>query len=95
MSASTTLTERVGEAIGDIVTPLILPIVERNLVPDVILRSGIKQQLAGELAKVKKLSPMEIAETTSAFIKELKTMPIGKISQHSCGCTYMKWNCCN
>ena len=78
------LTERIGETIGDIITPLVLPIVERNLVPDIILRTGIKQQLEGELAKVKKLSPMEIAARTSAFIKELKSMPIGKRTKFAC-----------
>ena len=82
MSTSTTITERLGDAIGDVITPLILPVVERNLIPDIVLRTGIKHQLAGELAKVKKLSPMEIADITGAFIKELKSMPIGKITMY-------------
>ena len=54
------LIERAGEFIGNQLTPLVLPIVERNLVPDILLRLAIKQQLNGELQKVKKLSTTEV-----------------------------------
>ena len=59
------LIERAGEFIGNQLTPLVLPIVERNLVPDILLRLAIKQQLKGELQKVKKLSTTEVQVTSN------------------------------
>ena len=70
------LYEKIGAAIGNTLTPLALPIVERNVIPDVVLRFAIKQQLAGELAKVKKLSVTEIQDKTREFVQELRSMPI-------------------
>ena len=46
------LLETIGNTIGETITPLALPLVERNVVPDALLRFAIKQQLSGELAKV-------------------------------------------
>lgn len=53
-----------------------MPIVERNLVPDVILRMGIKQELTGSLTKIKALSHTEQKEKEMEFIDEIKKMPI-------------------
>ncbi|RYH07385.1 hypothetical protein EON65_41825 [archaeon] len=53
-----------------------MPIVERNLFPDVLLRMGIKQEIEMELVKMKKRSAEDKAAFKSAFVKELLTMPI-------------------
>ena len=55
-----TVVEKVGDAVGYVLTPLVLPVVERNLVPDIVLRFAIRQQLAGELAKLKMMSTTQI-----------------------------------
>jgi len=60
----------------NILTPLVLPIVERNLVPDAILRLGIRRELEMELAKVSTLSVEEKAEKLVKFIAEIKKLPI-------------------
>lgn len=53
-----------------------LPIVERNLVPDAILRLGIRRELEMELAKVSTLTVEEKAEKLVNFIAEIKKLPI-------------------
>ena len=74
------------------ITPFVLPVVERNVIPDVIVRAGkankflginiykifigIRAQLSGELQKVKKLSMEEQLEAEVNFVKELKSLPI-------------------
>ncbi len=57
-------------------TPLLLPIVERNLIPDLVLRFGIRREIEMELAKIHKLTTEEKATKTRKFVAELKTMPI-------------------
>lgn len=53
-----------------------LPIVERNLLPDAVLRLGIRREIAMELAKINKMTAEEKATKTRDFVAELKTMPI-------------------
>jgi len=60
----------------EVVTPVVLPIVENNLIPDFLLRMAIRQQLGGELARVKLMSSEDVQKKTSAFVKELKELPI-------------------
>jgi hypothetical protein len=50
----------------------VLPILERNLVPD----AGIQRELEMELQKINKLTVEEKAEKNRTFVEELKTMPI-------------------
>jgi cyclopropane-fatty-acyl-phospholipid synthase len=57
-------------------TPIALPVIERNIVPDWILRSAIRQEIEMELAKIYKLTSEERAAKVQAFVEELKTMPI-------------------
>lgn len=59
-----------------VITPLLLPVVERNIVPDLLLRMGIRQELEMELSKVKKLSSEEKAAALQRFIAEIKSLPI-------------------
>ena len=77
------LIERAGEFIGNQLTPLVLPIVERNLVPDILLRLAIKQQLNGELQKVKKLSTTEV-QVSNNDINWYLYMLIESINFHEC-----------
>jgi cyclopropane-fatty-acyl-phospholipid synthase len=53
-----------------------LPIVEANIVPDSILRLGIRRELEMELNKIQKLTNEEKMKKKQAFIAELKTLPI-------------------
>lgn len=68
--------EFVGEVIRHRLTPMILPVVERNLLPDVVIRFGIQRELEMELQRINKMTTAEKVEKTRAFVKELKTMPI-------------------
>ena len=49
---------------------------ERNLLPDVVIRFGIQRELEMELQRINKMTTSEKVEKTRAFVKELKTMPI-------------------
>ena len=60
----------------NVLTPLILPIVERNLVPDAILRLGIRRELEMELLKVSTLTIEEKATKLRNFVEEIKKLPI-------------------
>ena len=68
--------EFVGELIRHRLTPMVLPVVERNLLPDVVIRFGIQRELEMELQRINKMTTSEKVEKTRAFVKELKTMPI-------------------
>jgi cyclopropane-fatty-acyl-phospholipid synthase len=50
--------------------------VEQNLVPDAILRVGIRREIDMELVKIKTLSAAQRMAKKQAFIRELKAMPI-------------------
>lgn len=76
MLVSYSYRENIGKAIQSIVTPLFLPIVERNLIPDAIVRLGIRLELSGDFAEVKKLSSEKQLEKEISFVKELKSLPI-------------------
>ena len=68
--------EFVGELIRHRLTPMVLPVMERNLIPDVVIRFGIQRELEMELQRINKMTTAEKVEKTRAFVKELKTMPI-------------------
>jgi tRNA G46 methylase TrmB len=68
--------QAVGSIVGSVIQPLILPVVEKNLVPDIVLRAGIKAYIAGDLARVKRMTATQVQEHTRAFVKELKGLPI-------------------
>lgn len=53
-----------------------LPIVERNLVPDAIIRLGIRRELEMELLKVTTLTVEERATKVREFVAEIKKLPI-------------------
>ena len=58
------------------ITPAVLPILERNLVPDAVIRFGIQRELEMELQKINKLTVEEKAEKNRLFVEELKKLPI-------------------
>jgi hypothetical protein len=58
------------------ITPAVLPILERNLVPDAVIRFGIQRELEMELTKINKLTVEEKAEKNRLFVEELKKLPI-------------------
>ena len=58
------------------ITPAALPILERNLVPDFLIRLGIQRELEMELVKINKLTVEEKAEKNRTFVEELKKLPI-------------------
>jgi cyclopropane-fatty-acyl-phospholipid synthase len=60
----------------NIITPLVLPIVERNLIPDAIIRLGIRRELEMELLKVSTLTVEEKATKLREFVEEIKKLPI-------------------
>lgn len=47
-----------------------------NLVPDVIIRYGVRQELNGDLQKVQVLNSSEKKDKEMAFVKELRGLPI-------------------
>ena len=53
-----------------------LPIVEKNLLPDIILRFGMQRELAYELNKVKKMTSETKLAKKLEFVKSIKKMPI-------------------
>lgn len=55
---------------------MLLPIVEKNLFPDVILRFGMQRELAYELNKIKKMTSETKLAKKLEFVKSIKTMPI-------------------
>eukprot|EP00636_Phaeomonas_parva_P015447 CAMPEP_0118876946 /NCGR_PEP_ID=MMETSP1163-20130328/17428_1 /TAXON_ID=124430 /ORGANISM="Phaeomonas parva, Strain CCMP2877" /LENGTH=355 /DNA_ID=CAMNT_0006812607 /DNA_START=48 /DNA_END=1115 /DNA_ORIENTATION=- len=55
---------------------MMVPLVEMNVVPDFIVRWGIRRMMADRQAKVDAMSAEEKAEATRAFAEELKTFPI-------------------
>lgn len=55
---------KIGEQVRFHVVPALLPIVERNLVPDSLVRFGIRRELAMELAKVKSLTTEQQMDKT-------------------------------
>ena len=59
-----------------VATPVLLPIVEKNLFPDVILRFGMQRELAYELNKIKKMTSETKLAKKLEFVKSIKTMPI-------------------
>jgi cyclopropane-fatty-acyl-phospholipid synthase len=61
---------------------LVMPIVERNLLPDVLIRMGIRQELNGDLQQIKNLDICQQKEKEIEFVEELKTMPIA-VAQES------------
>lgn len=59
-----------------VATPILLPIIEKNLFPDLILRFGMQRELDYESNKVKKLTYEAKLTKKMEFIKSLKTLPI-------------------
>ena len=53
-----------------------LPILERNYVPDFLIRYCARMEIAMELAKLKALKSEDEIKNKIEFVKELKTMPI-------------------
>eukprot|EP01036_Dinobryon_divergens_P024114 gene24114-32531_t len=70
------LNDKLGELIRTVATPVLLPIVEKNLFPDVILRFGMQRELAYELNKIKKMTSETKLAKKLEFVKSIKTMPI-------------------
>jgi cyclopropane-fatty-acyl-phospholipid synthase len=55
---------------------MVMPIVERNLVPDALIRMGIRQELSGDLQRVRNMTITQQKEKEMEFVDEIKTMPI-------------------
>jgi len=70
------VTETIGELIRSTITPLVLPVVERNYIPDSVLRFAIRREIAMEIAKIKKLTFAELITKKLSFVNELKSLPI-------------------
>ena len=63
------------------VIPLLLPAVEQNWVPDPVLRTAIRRELAGELYKIAHLSVEDKRNVEANFVNELKSLPIAIAQQ--------------
>jgi len=61
-----------------IAQPLLLPFVEANLIPDFLVRWGIRQLLAGQAASLDKGSPAANVAAKMAYVKDLKTRDIAE-----------------
>lgn len=81
MALTRITTEAIGQLVRHVVQPLLLPAVEKNLIPDVLVRYAVTRELFMELEKIRKLSGEERMRQKMAFINELKTLPIA-ILQH-------------
>lgn len=68
--------EKLGQINRFIVTPILLPMIERNLVPDFLLRFGIRREIDMGITDIKKLTSVQKIETVQAFITQVKTLPI-------------------
>lgn len=66
----------IGELIQSVITPLALPIIEMNVVPDVLIRLGMRREMEAGLLKFTVLTVEERQSRLSAFVRELKTLPI-------------------
>lgn len=69
-------TEIWGEFIKYVVTPAIIPIVYMNIIPDFIIRYGMRREIASDMIKSRKLSVEDISTQTREFVSEIKRMPI-------------------
>uniref|UniRef100_A0A7S3XXB9 Methyltransferase domain-containing protein n=1 Tax=Heterosigma akashiwo TaxID=2829 RepID=A0A7S3XXB9_HETAK len=58
------------------IAPALMPVVERNIVPDFIIRRGIRSQLQDRLNELNEGTLEEQMARKQAMIQELKTMPI-------------------
>jgi cyclopropane-fatty-acyl-phospholipid synthase len=62
--------------IVDWIIPYVLPIVQSNMIPDKILRLGIRYHIDSDVQKTRQLSSSQMLEKEVAFVNELKNMPI-------------------
>lgn len=53
-----------------------VPLVERGLIPDALIRFGMRQEMAAQAAYLAEGGLENQAKVTSAFVAQLKTMPI-------------------
>jgi hypothetical protein len=66
-----------------IAQPLLLPLVEANLVPDFLVRWGIRALLAGQSASLDKGSPAANVAAKMAYVKDLKTRDIAECTTNA------------
>jgi len=66
-----------------IAQPLLLPLVEANLVPDFLVRWGIRALLAGQAASLDKGSPAANVAAKMAYVKDLKTRDIAECTTNA------------
>ena len=69
-------TEWIGNFIQSYLTPLMLPIIESNLIPDFILRFAIRRILYISLSDLYTQSFELLMKSKMVFIRELQLMPI-------------------
>ena len=65
-----------NKVVEDVIQPLALPVVERNLMPDFVIRFAIQRICAERLHTEGQYNLHEHAERVQAFVQELKTLPI-------------------
>ena len=65
-----------NKVVEDVIQPLALPVVERNLMPDFVIRFAIQRICAERLHTEGQYNLQEHAERVQAFVQELKTLPI-------------------
>jgi cyclopropane-fatty-acyl-phospholipid synthase len=73
---SSSWTANIGVFFRDRLQPLAMPLIESNILPDSIVRYGIRQELEMEFQKIAKLSAGQKMEKLQNFIQEIKQMPI-------------------
>lgn len=76
MSSVGGIVESVGEFMRDYMEPVLLPILERNVVPDGLVRVGVRREIEMEVQKTKKFTAEGLMEFKRKFVAELKSMPI-------------------
>jgi hypothetical protein len=69
--------------VEQIAQPLLLPLVEANLIPDFLVRWGIRALLAGQAASLDKGSPAANVAAKIAYVKDLKTRDIAECTTNA------------
>jgi cyclopropane-fatty-acyl-phospholipid synthase len=69
-------TDLSGYLVRNVVQPALLPLILKNIVPDIIVRYGVQRELIAEIDKIKRMTVEEQMRLKMQFIDELRTMPI-------------------
>lgn len=70
------LSAALGWFVEKVAQPVLLPLVEADLVPDFLIRFGIRSLLGGQIAALDKGSPAANLQAKLEYVKDLKTRDV-------------------